>query len=59
MATNLERLQKLDASDFAFAVVVDSDGEHRSTCAICQRHYENNCDDRCLCGVYEWLQKEV
>ena len=59
METNFERLKKLDASDFAYAVVVDKDGENRASCAICQRYYEDNCDDRCLCGVYEYLMKEV
>lgn len=59
MATNFELLKQLDASDFAYAVVIDNVGETRGVCAICQRHHEDNCDDRCLCGVYEWLQKEV
>ena len=59
MTTNLEILQGLDAVDFAQKVVFDSDGNMRASCAICQRHIDENCDDNCFGGVVDYLEKEV
>ncbi len=59
MKTNLDVLKQMDASDFALAVIFDKDGEMRTSCAICQRHIENNCDDNCFGGVYDYLTARV
>lgn len=56
--TNFEALISLSLEDFAYSIVFDDDGEQRGVCSICQRHKENNCDDRCIVGVIEYLQKK-
>ncbi|MBO5870376.1 MAG: hypothetical protein J6Q89_06460 [Clostridia bacterium] len=54
-----EALKELSAVDFAYAVSVDNVGDVRGVCAICQRHIDGDCDDRCISGVVEYLESEV
>ena len=54
-----EALKELSAVDFAYAVSVDNVGDVRGVCAICQRHHDGDCDDRCISGVVEYLESEV
>lgn len=55
---NLEKLKQLNSNDFAFAVCIDNVGDCRGCCPICKRFYENNCDDRCVLGVVDYLESE-
>lgn len=54
-----DALKTLSAEDFALALVFDKNGEQRSVCSMCQRFEEDNCDDHCLRGVTEYLEREV
>ena len=55
---NYDKLKQLDTTDFAYTVCIDNLGDCRGVCAICQRHIEGNCDDRCIYGVKQWLESE-
>lgn len=55
---NIDKIKQLNATDLAYMVCIDNDGECRGCCSICQRFKENNCDDRCIQGVFEWLESE-
>lgn len=55
---NFERLKQLSIEDFAYAVCIDNEGENRGCCPLCKRHFQNNCDDRCIKGVIDYLQEE-
>ena len=57
---NINKLKELTSTDIAYLVcIIDNVGDCRGCCAICQRHKENNCDDRCVTGVYDWLESEA
>ena len=55
---NREKLKSLNNSDLAYFLCIDDEGNCRGCCSICQRYYEENCDDRCVTGVNEWLENE-
>jgi|GEM_PF-6556630 len=59
MTTKFDLLKQLPTRDFAYAVAVDNVGDCRGVCPICQRHFDGNCDDRCVDGIVEYLEKEV
>jgi len=56
---NFEKLKKLSLVEFAQFICFGQEGEDRATCTLCQRYYENNCDDRCYSGTIEYLEREV
>lgn len=55
---NYDKIKQLNPTDFAFFVCIDNEGEQRGCCTLCQRFYDDNCDDRCVTGVAEWLERE-
>ncbi len=55
---NYEKIKQLSPTDFAYFVCIDNEGNDRSCCPLCKRFYQDNCDDRCVNGVSEWLQEE-
>jgi hypothetical protein len=57
--TKFDLLKTLSARDFAYAVAVDNVGDCRGVCPICQRHIDGNCDDKCVGGIIEYLEKAV
>jgi hypothetical protein len=57
--TMFDYLKSLSVADFAYTVAFDTTGECRGVCAICQRHFDGNCDDRCYVGIIEYLESEV
>lgn len=59
MKTRFDLLKELNVEDFAYAVAIDSVGDCRGVCPICQRHYDGNCDDECVNGIIEYLECEV
>ena len=59
MATKFNLLKQLPTRDFAYAVAVDNVGDCRGVCAICKRHYDGDCDDKCVSGIIEYLESEV
>lgn len=56
--TKFDLLKSLNATDFAYAISVDNIGDCRGVCAICQRHHDGDCDDRCINGIVEYLESE-
>lgn len=56
---NFEYLKSLSIPDFAYSVCFDICGDCRGVCAICQRHIEGDCDDKCYAGVCDFLKNEV
>ena len=57
--TKFDVLKELSVEDFAYTIAIDNCGDCRGVCAICQRHVEGNCDDRCVVGIIEYLESEV
>ena len=55
---NFEMIKTLSPENFAYMVCIDKDGEQRGCCTLCQRFFQDNCDDRCVVGVTEWLLAE-
>lgn len=57
--TNFDVLKELTPAEFAYAVALDNCGECRGVCAICQRHFDGDCDDKCISGIVDYLEREV
>ena len=55
--TNFDLLKTLSTRDFAQAVAVDNVGDCRGVCPICQRHFDGDCDDKCVSGIVEYLER--
>lgn len=55
---NIDKLKELNSSDLAYLLCIDNEGDCRGCCPICKRFEQDNCDDRCVSGVAEWLESE-